>query len=218
MPAIPTRKRGKMEYEIIWNAVDNLAKSLGLSPSGLAKKAGLDATTFNKSKRIRPDGKHRWPSLDSLNKVFEFCNIDFDEFYKFGQNKLKNDSGSAIPFIRVSNFNKKKYFIGNDLDTRGWEMFSFPDGTKNLYALEVDSDESAPLYRFGTTIVLAKRSDIRRGDRVAIYLNNNKIIFAEFVHRKAKTLELCDLNDNELKISIDIADTRLVSRIVWASQ
>lgn len=66
-----------MKYEQIWSAVDKLARINGLSPSGLAKKAGLDATTFNKSKRIRPDGKQRWPSLDSINKILEVCNIGF---------------------------------------------------------------------------------------------------------------------------------------------
>lgn len=52
-----------MKYEQVWEAVDKLANINGLSPSGLAKKAGLDATTFNKSKRTRPDGKkggRRW--------------------------------------------------------------------------------------------------------------------------------------------------------------
>ena len=61
-----------MKYEQIWNAVDKLAKSKGLSPSGLAKLAGLDATTFNKSKRTRPDGNKRWPSMESINKILYF--------------------------------------------------------------------------------------------------------------------------------------------------
>ena len=73
-----------MKYETIWNSVDKLARSKGLSPSGLAKLAGLDATTFNKSKRIRPDGKKRWPSLDSVNKLLEVCNISFEQFYNLG--------------------------------------------------------------------------------------------------------------------------------------
>ena len=36
----------------VWNALDRLAARAGLSAPGLAKKAGLDPTTFNKSKRI----------------------------------------------------------------------------------------------------------------------------------------------------------------------
>ena len=47
----------------IWTALDRLAERSGLSPSGLAKRSGLDPTTFNKSKRITPDGHERWPGL-----------------------------------------------------------------------------------------------------------------------------------------------------------
>src|SRR5207302_5353147 len=52
----------------IWTALDRLAARAGLSASGLAKKAGLDPTTFNKSKRITPDGRQRWPSTESVAK------------------------------------------------------------------------------------------------------------------------------------------------------
>jgi phage repressor protein C with HTH and peptisase S24 domain len=38
----------------VWNAIDRLAARYGYSASGLAKKAGLDPTSFNKSKRITP--------------------------------------------------------------------------------------------------------------------------------------------------------------------
>ena len=36
----------------IWTALDRLAARSGLSASGLAKRSGLDPTTFNRSKRI----------------------------------------------------------------------------------------------------------------------------------------------------------------------
>jgi phage repressor protein C with HTH and peptisase S24 domain len=53
----------------LWGALDRLAERAGLSPSGLARRAGLDPTTFNKSKRITPDGRERWPSTESLAKA-----------------------------------------------------------------------------------------------------------------------------------------------------
>ena len=40
-----------MKHEDVWRAIDALAQEHGLSASGLAKRAGLDPTTFNKSKR-----------------------------------------------------------------------------------------------------------------------------------------------------------------------
>jgi phage repressor protein C with HTH and peptisase S24 domain len=58
-----------LSHAQIWNALDRLAERNGMSPSGLAKKAGLDATTFNKSKRITNDGRERWPSTESVSKA-----------------------------------------------------------------------------------------------------------------------------------------------------
>ena len=64
----------------IWAAIDRLAGSADLSASGLAKRAGLDPTTFNKSKRITPDGRPRWPSTESVAKILSATNTTIDNF------------------------------------------------------------------------------------------------------------------------------------------
>lgn len=64
----------------IWNAIDRLAQDNGYSPSGLAKKAGLDPTTFNKSKRVSADGKPRWPSTESISKILTVTNTKLADF------------------------------------------------------------------------------------------------------------------------------------------
>ena len=46
-----------LKHTDIWRAIDRLAAQHGLSASGLARRAGLDPTTFNKSKRTTNDGK-----------------------------------------------------------------------------------------------------------------------------------------------------------------
>ena len=51
-----------MRHEDIWRALDSLAAERGLSASGLARRSGLDPTTFNPSKRSTPEGRARWPS------------------------------------------------------------------------------------------------------------------------------------------------------------
>jgi phage repressor protein C with HTH and peptisase S24 domain len=53
----------------VWSAIDRLATRAGLSASGLAKRAGLDPTTFNKSKRFTAEGRARWPSTESIAKA-----------------------------------------------------------------------------------------------------------------------------------------------------
>ena len=207
-----------MKYDTVWSAVDNLAKSLGMSPSGLAKKSGLDSTTFNRSKRKRPDGKNRWPSLDSLNKVFEFCNITFEEFYKYGETDNPPENLNTIPYIKLSGVSKREYCQDGEICTTNWETICFPDGTKNLYAMEIDNTDYAPLYKFGTTLILAKHSEIRRNDRVAVFKKDGDFLLAEFIRRKPRTLELQNLNAPEESFSENIDDILFLSRIVWASQ
>ena len=58
-----------MQHGDIWRGVDRLAHKHGMSPSRLAKLAGLDATAFNKSKRVSKTGRLRWPSTESLARA-----------------------------------------------------------------------------------------------------------------------------------------------------
>ena len=48
-----------------------IAERYGFSASGLAKKAGLDPTSFNPSKRNGPDGRPRWPTTESIARVLQ---------------------------------------------------------------------------------------------------------------------------------------------------
>ncbi len=67
-------------HEQIWLGLDRLAASKGYSPSGMAKIAGLDPTSFNKSKRHSPDGKPRWPSTESLSKILAATGATMSDF------------------------------------------------------------------------------------------------------------------------------------------
>ena len=61
-----------LSHAQVWGAIDALAQKYGMTPSGLARKAGLDATTFNKSKRQTGDGRQRWPSTESISKLRKY--------------------------------------------------------------------------------------------------------------------------------------------------
>ncbi len=69
-----------LTHEGIWNAIDQLARRNDLSTSGLARLAGLDPTTFNRSKRFSREGKPRWPSTESIAKILSVTNTPFTEF------------------------------------------------------------------------------------------------------------------------------------------
>jgi len=72
-----------MTHDDLWRAIVKLAASRNMSCSGLAKFAGLDATTFNKSKRFSKYGQPRWPSTYSLAKVLNATGITMSEFVQF---------------------------------------------------------------------------------------------------------------------------------------
>ncbi len=72
--------RSALSHSGIWQAIDTLAEKHKLSASGLARRAGLDPTSFNKSKRLGPDGRERWPSTESISKVLEATGASLDEF------------------------------------------------------------------------------------------------------------------------------------------
>src|ERR1700692_1665389 len=69
-----------MRHDDVWRAIDTLAAENGLSPSGLARKAGLDPTSFNISKRQTGDGRFRWPSTESISKVLQATGARLEDF------------------------------------------------------------------------------------------------------------------------------------------
>ena len=73
-----------LSHSAIWDAIDPAARRHGLTPSGLAKVAGLDPTALNPSKRMSKDGRGRWPSTESLAKILEATGESFNDFIAMG--------------------------------------------------------------------------------------------------------------------------------------
>ncbi len=74
------RTQPPLTHAGVWQAIDRLAEKHGMSASALARRAGLDATTFNMSKRTTNKGKQRWPSTETIAKVLEATSETFAEF------------------------------------------------------------------------------------------------------------------------------------------
>lgn len=67
-------------HAAIWSTLDRLAEDGGVSRSGLARAAGLDATSFNPSKRIGAAGNKRWPSTETIAAVLAVSGMSWEEF------------------------------------------------------------------------------------------------------------------------------------------
>ena len=72
----------ELTHDRLWAAIDSVAEHNGLSPSALARRAGLSSTAFNKSKRVTSDGRPRWPSTESLAKILEATGADLLDFVR----------------------------------------------------------------------------------------------------------------------------------------
>jgi phage repressor protein C with HTH and peptisase S24 domain len=202
----------------IWTALDRLAARAGLSPSGLAKKAGLDPTTFNKSKRVTPEGRPRWPSTESVAKSLAATGVTMDTFVQ-----LIDPGGRtarAVPLIGLAQAGSGGYFDDGGFPVgKGWDEIPFPAvNDENAYALEISGNSMEPAYRDGTVIVVSPAASIRRGDRVAVKTREGEVMVKELKRRTSKSIELRSINPDHAERSLSVSDVLWIARIVWASQ
>jgi phage repressor protein C with HTH and peptisase S24 domain len=202
----------------IWLAIDRLAARAELSPSGLAKKAGLDPTTFNKSKRITPDGRARWPSTESVAKSLAATGATLDQFVDLISDQVRPPA-AAVPLIGFGEASADGYFDDGGFPAgKGWDEIPFPAiEDQHVYALEVAGDALLPTYRDGTIIIVSPAAPVRRGDRVVVKTRTGEVFAKELKRKTAKTLELKSLN-SEGDRTLATEEALWVARIVWASQ
>ena len=202
----------------VWTALDRLAERAGLSPSGLAKRSGLDPTTFNKSKRITADGRERWPSTESLAKALAATNSSIDMFVQLIGDGAR--SQQSVPMLDLADAGGSGYFDDSGFPTgKGWDEVPLPAaGDEHAYALEISSDALKPAYRDGDIIVVSPGTPIRRGDRVVVKTSGGEVMVKELKRRTARTLELQSLNPAQADRTLDADDVEWIARIVWASQ
>lgn len=202
----------------IWKAVDRLAERHGLSPSALAKRAGLDATTFNRSKRTTPDGRLRWPSTESIAKILAATGAGLDEFMQMIEGQRTGHR--AIPLIGFAKAGGGGYFDDAGFPVGGsWEEIVFPDvKDEHAYALEISGDSMMPLYRDGDIVVVSPAAPVRRGDRVIVKTREGEVLAKELKRRTSKTVELRSLNPEHDDRVLHESEVAFVARVLWASQ
>ena len=215
-----------MKHDEIWRALDTLAAENGLSASGLAKRAGLDPTTFNPSKRVMPDGRARWPSTESLAKVLDATGATLDAFSALVSGARAMPGGGRpaaarrIPLIGFAQAGGEGYFGDGGYPVGGgWDEVSLPEvGDPNAYALEVSGDSMVPVFRDGDLVIVSPNAPVRRGDRVVVRIHSGEVMAKQLARRSARRVELRSLNPAHPDYTFDLAEIIWIHRIVWASQ
>jgi phage repressor protein C with HTH and peptisase S24 domain len=207
-----------LTHSQVWTALDRLAERAGMSASGLAKRSGLDPTTFNKSKRITADGRERWPSTESVSKALAATNSSIDTFVQLIGDGAR--SLQSVPLLGLAQAGSGGHFDESGFPAgRGWDEVALPQASdEHAYALEIAGDAMKPAYRDGDIIVVSPGTAIRRGDRVVLKTSDGEVMIRELKRRTAKALELASLNPAQADRTLDADDVAWIARIVWASQ
>ena len=126
----------------VWRGIDRLAKQHGMTPSGLARRAGLDPTTFNPSKRTTKQNKSRWPSTESLAKILTATSTPFDSFVALMTDRPAQPAqppSQRLRCLAIDQAERERRFddagfpIGDD-----WDEIDFPNlEGSHAYALEI---------------------------------------------------------------------------------
>jgi phage repressor protein C with HTH and peptisase S24 domain len=208
-----------LTHEQIWTAIDTLAKRHGMSPSALARRAGLDATTFNKSKRVTRDGRLRWPSTESIAKMLEASGASLDEFVGLITTQ-QSPRKQTVPLIGLAQAGTGGFFDDAGLPVaNGWDEVNFPNLLDdNVYALEISGDSMQPLYRDGDVIIVSPAAPVRRGDRVVVRTRAGEVLAKELKRRTARTVELKSLNREHEDRVLPLEEIIWIARILWSSQ
>jgi phage repressor protein C with HTH and peptisase S24 domain len=214
-----------ISHDSIWIAIDRLAESTGFSTSGLARKAGLDPTAFNRSKRVSPEGKPRWPSTESISKVLQVTGASMSEFIALVETReitITQGGPRPIPLIGLAQAGREGFFDDAGFPVgAGWDEVRFPDAHtagEHVYALEIQGDSMMPLYRDGDTIVVSPTAQLRKGDRVVVRTRKGEVMAKELARKTVQKIELKSLNADHDDRTLAASDIDWIARILWVSQ
>lgn len=214
-----------LSHERVWAAIDALAERYSLSASGLARRAGLDSTAFNKSKRQSSDGRPRWPSTESLAKVMEATGASLDEFLALVEDRVAavrpaSRTAQAVPLVGFAQAGAGGFFDDAGFPVgQGWDLIELPaQSGEGAYALKVQGDSMLPLYRDGDVLIVEPGAAVRKGDRVVVKTSGGEVMAKVLERRTPDSVQLVSLNPAHPARDIPLTEIEWMARIVWASQ
>ncbi|WP_095082323.1 S24 family peptidase [Mesorhizobium sophorae] len=215
-----------LSHDRVWAAIDALAERYSLSASGLARRAGLDSTAFNKSKRLSSDGRPRWPSTESLAKIIEATGATLDEFTGLIEGRAASAQEArvahrrSVPLLGFAQAGAGGFFDDAGFPAgQGWDLVELPaQSTESSYALQVQGDSMLPLYRDGDVLIVEPGAITRKGDRVVVKTTAGEVMAKVLERQTVRSIALVSLNPDHPDRDIPMRDVEWVARIVWASQ
>lgn len=211
-------------HDNVWSAIDALAARHGLTPSGLARRAGLDPTAFNRSKRVASDGRPRWPSTESIAKILGATGESLDGFVGLVRGDAVMPQASfarpqPVPLLGLAQAGGGGFFDDGGFPVgQGWDEVALPAFGEDAYALEVSGESMLPLYRKGDVLIVSPSARLRKGDRVVVKTMEGEVMAKVLKRRTSERVELSSANPDHDDRILPLGEIAWMARIVWASQ
>ena len=210
-------------HDQVWHGIDRLARERGLSASGLARRAGLDPTTFNPSKRVTKQSKPRWPSTESLAKILSATETSLDDFVALMADRPLDAApltSHRLRCIAADQAARPELFDESGFPTgQAWDEIDFPNlDDPHAYALEVHGDDFLPTYRDGDLLIVSPVAGIRRRDRVMLRTKAGVIHAGALLRRTAQRIEIAPFAEGMEPQVLPVKEVAWLVRIVWVSQ
>lgn len=204
----------------LWKAIDGLARREGISASALARRAGLDATSFNPSKRFGPGDppRPRWPSTESLTRLLHATGLSLGEFAALAHDAPER--AVTVPMLGMAQAGQDGFFDDAGLPVGdGWEQTELPRPKDTLLSLRIAGDSMVPLYREGDRVIVDREaSDVRKGDRVVVRTTGGETLAKEVTGLTARAVTLASVNPAYEPRVVARKDIVWMGRILWVSQ
>ena len=221
-------------HDQIWAAIDHLAKDRGYSASGLARQAGLDPTSFNRSKRTSPSGKPRWPSTESIAKILAVTACPMGQFLALGGIDVTTGANTAPRKDNAPGL----YVVDLATLSGGRNPMAARDGGAKTdgkaasplltaaaahhdaacFATHIDNNRFAPLFRKGTDLLMDSKTKPATGDRVLFFSRRDGLGAGIIMNTKPDGWDISrpgGARDNDFLSTADIA---WMARIILATQ
>lgn len=209
-----------LSHAQIWTAIDRLARQQGLTPSALARRAGLDPTAFNPSKRFGPGDppRPRWPTTESLARILEAAGLSLGDFAALARDAPERPQ--TIPLLGMAQAGQDGFYDDAGLPVgEGWEQTELPRSRDSLLSLRIIGDSMAPVYREGDTVIVDREAtEVRKGDRVVVRTTGGETLAKEIASLTSRAVTLASVNPAYETRVVPHRDILWMGRILWASQ
>lgn len=219
-------KAEPLTHDWIWLAIDTVARRRNLTPSALARLAGLDPTAFNRSKRFTSEGRPRWPSTESIAKVLQATDTTLDEFAAI---ELTESAGTLLPDVNRLDLAVVP-IVGEirDAAVTNWEPMrpsaacgpgrARTQGGGQQFAIAVADASLEPVYSCGNTLLVSEGAEARPGDRIVVKPAGMRVLPRILVSKSPHVIELGRFDGEGEPVAVRHCDIDWMARIVLASQ